>query len=484
VNSQIRRLGILLTAMMLALMVWLSYWQVFAAERLNDNPHNTRKIVRDFSQPRGVIQSADGDVLARSDPTDDTFERLRVYPERELFADVTGYFSFTFGSDGAERVYNDELTGRTARLRLTHLGDVLLGKKRTGNVTLTLSKRVQQTAASALGPHKGAVVALDPRTGAILALWSYPSFDPSQLSVHDQSSVRTAWDQLNKDPNKPLLSRAYRERYFPGSTFKVVTATAALSNGATLDQPSFPYLTELPLPNSGGQSLRNFAGHRCGGALPDILVQSCNTAFAQLGMDLGGDKLANAADGFGFNARPPIDLPSPARSVFPPAAAFLHDKPGLAKSAIGQQDVSSTPLQMALVAAAVANGGSIMQPHVLLEVRDSEGAVVDRYDPKEWRRAMASDVAATLRDLMVEVVRRGTATRAALPDVQVAAKTGTAQTDRNTQHAWMIAFAPADQPRVAVAVIVEDQRNSEDATGGAVAAPIARAVIQAALANP
>lgn len=483
-NSQIRRLGFLLTAMMLGLVVWLSYWQVFAAERLNDDPRNTRKIVRDFSQPRGVIQSADGEVLARSDPTDDTFQRVRTYPERDLFAQVTGYFSFTFGSDGVERVYNDELTGRTARLRLTHLGDVLLGKKRTGNVTLTVSKRLQQVARDALGRRKGAVVALDPRSGALLALWSYPSYDPSQLAVHDQSAVRAAWNGLNADANKPLLSRAYRERYFPGSTFKVVTASAALENGATVDQPRFPYLTELPLPNSGGQTLKNFGGERCGGALPDILTISCNTAFAQLGMDLGGDKLANAADAFGFTARPPIDLPSPARSNFPPARAFAHDKPGLAKSAIGQQDVSATPLQMVLVASAVANGGSIMQPHVLLEVRDSEGDVVDHYQPKEWRRAMASDVAATLRDLMIQVVRRGTATRVALPDVQVAAKTGTAQTDRDTQHAWMIAFAPAEQPRIAVAVIVEDQRNSEDTTGGAVAAPVARAVIQAALANP
>jgi peptidoglycan glycosyltransferase len=423
-------------------------------------------------------------VLARSDPSGDAFERVRVYPERDLFAQITGYFSFTFGSDGVERVYNDELTGRTARLRLTHLGDVLLGKKRTGNVTLTVSKRVQQVAADALGKRRGAVVALDPRSGAVLALWSFPSYDPTPLAVHDQSVVRAAWKGLNADRTKPLLARSYRERYFPGSTFKVVTTAAALENGATLDQPRFPSLTELPLPNSGGQTLRNFGGERCGGALPDILTISCNTAFAQLGMDLGADKLANAANGFGFNARPPIDLPSPARSHFPPASAFAHDKPGLAKSAIGQQDVSATPLQMALVAAGVANGGSIMQPHVLLEVRDSEGAVIDRYQTTEWQRAMASDVAATLRDLMIQVVQRGTATRVALPNVQVAAKTGTAQTDRDTQHAWMIAFAPAEQPRVAVAVIVEDQRNSEDTTGGAVAAPVARAVIQAALANP
>jgi peptidoglycan glycosyltransferase len=483
-NRQIRRMGLVLTGLMFGLMVWLSYWQVFAADRLDNDPRNTRRIVHDFSQPRGAIVTSDGAVIARSEPSGDAFKLLRVYPEGQLFGHVAGYFSFTYGSDGVERVYNSELTGHTTQLRLTHLRDTLLGKTRAGDLTLTLSKRVQQTAADALGPHKGAVVALDPRDGSVLAMWSYPSYDPSPLSRHDQQSVRAAWQQLNTDTNKPLLARSYRERYFPGSTFKVVTSAVALSNGDTTESPTFPYLTELPLPNSGGQTLKNFANERCGGALPDILAVSCNTAFAQLGMDLGADKMSTGAEAFGFDTPPPIDLPSPAVSVFPPASAFLHDKPGLAKSAIGQQDVQASPLQMALVAAGVANGGSIMRPHVLREVRDSEGAVVERYSAREWRQAVAPDVAATLRDLMIGVVDHGTATRVAIPGTQVAAKTGTAQTDRNTQHAWMIAFAPADQPRVAVAVIVEDQRNSEDTTGGAVAAPIAKAVIQAALASP
>jgi peptidoglycan glycosyltransferase len=483
-NRQIRRLGIAALVLFLALFIQLNNIQVLSAKRLNDNRLNTRNAVRDFSQPRGAIQTADGVVVADSVATDDTFQRLRRYPEGPLFAHITGYFSFTFGSEGVERTYNKELTGKADQLKLNNLGDLLLDKKRTANVTLTLTKRVQQVAAQALGSRKGAVVALDPRNGAVLALADFPSFDPNPLAAHDQKVVRDAWTRLSTDANKPLLPRTYRDRYFPGSTFKIVTASTALNNGDTTTQPVFPQLTELPLPNTGGQVLKNFGGERCGGALPQILAISCNTAFAQLGLDLGGQKLAAGADAFGFNEAPPLDLPAVARSLFPPASAFVRDKPALAKSAIGQQDVQASPLQMALTAGAIANNGVAMTPHVMGEVRDSEGQLVEKFKPEQWKRAISPDVASTMRDMMIGVVEHGTATRVAIPGTQVAAKTGTAQTGNNTSHTWMVAFAPADAPRVAVAVIVENQPNVSEATGGVVAAPIARAVLQAALATP
>jgi peptidoglycan glycosyltransferase len=483
-NRQIRRLGIAAVVLFLALFIQLNNIQVLSAKRLNDNRLNTRNAVRDFSQPRGVIQTADGVVLADSVPTGDTFQRLRRYPEGALFAHITGYFSFTFGSEGVERTYNKELTGQADKLKLNNIGDLLLDKKRTANVTLTLTKRLQQVATQALGSRKGAVVALDPRNGAVLALADFPSFDPNPLAAHDQKVVRDAWTQLSTDANKPLLPRTYRDRYFPGSTFKIVTAATALSNGDTTTQPVFPQLTELPLPNTGGQVLKNFGGERCGGALPQILAISCNTAFAQLGLDLGGQKLAAGANAFGFNEAPPLDLPAVARSLFPPASAFVHDKPALAKSAIGQQDVQASPLEMALAAGAIANNGVAMTPHVMGEVRDSEGQLVEKFNPEQWKRAISPDVASTMRDMMIGVVQNGTATRVAIPGTQVAAKTGTAQTGNNTSHTWMVAFAPADAPRVAVAVIVENQPNVSEATGGVVAAPIARAVLQAALATP
>ncbi|HYX44378.1 MAG TPA: penicillin-binding protein 2, partial [Acidimicrobiales bacterium] len=346
---------------------------------------------------------------------------------------------------------------------------------------LTLSKRLQEVARQQLGQRKGAVVALDPTDGSVLALWSYPSFDPNPLAGHNQDDVREAWDRLNTDPDKPLLPRSYRERYFPGSSFKVVTAATGLATGtATLTAPVYPTLTQLPQPQST-QPLRNFGGGSCGGALPEVLRVSCNTAFAQLGLDLGGDKLSNGASSFGFNKVPPIDLPYGVASVFPPGSSFARDKPALAKSAIGQQDVAATPLQMALVAAGIANDGVVMTPHLMSEVRDSEGRVVERYEPRPWTTAVPPDVAHSVRDMMIGVVERGSGTAARIPGVPVAGKTGTAQTGRDTSHVWFVTFAPADNPRVAVAVVLEDQPNQDEATGGRLAAPIAQTVLRAAL---
>jgi peptidoglycan glycosyltransferase len=481
-DRQIRRLGLVLLAMFLALFIKLNDLQVVRADRLASAPGNTRQAVRDFSRERGVIQTADGAVVAQSVPVDDEFERLRQYPEKELFAHITGWFSFTYGAEGVERTYNDDLAGRSVALR--RLSDVLSDRVRTGNVTLTLSKKVQEVARDALGTRKGAVVALNPTDGAVLALWSYPSFDPNPLAGHDQAAVQAAWGELEAKPDQPLLPRAYRRSYAPGSTFKVVTAAAALERRTDLVGKAYPTMRELDLPQTDA-NLPNFGDGNCGGVLPDLLRVSCNTGFAQMGIDMGGEALAGQAGDFGFNRRPPLDLPAVARSVFPDAGSFRQDIPGLAKSAIGQQDVAATPLQMALVAAGVANGGVVMKPHVMAEVRDDEGEVVRSYQPEGWTTAMSAQSAAALRDMMVNVVNGGTAGQAAVPGTQVAAKTGTAQTVGDNSHAWLIGFAPADAPRVAVAVIVESQPGLGDTvTGGRIAAPIARAVLSAALATP
>ncbi len=482
-NRQIRGLGLVLTALFVALFVQVNYLQIFKAEDLNEHPANTRTIVRDFARPRGVIQTSDGVVVAKSVPTGGEFERLRQYPEGDLFSHITGFFSFTYGADGVERSYNGELVGRDQQMRIQKLSDLLVEKERTGDVTLTISNHLQRLAAEQLGARKGAVVAVEPATGAILAMVDYPRYDPNRLSGHTLSGVKAAWDQLNADPDKPLLPRAYRERYFPGSAFKVVTAAAALASGeATTSRPVYPSLSALPLPASP-QPLHNFGGATCGGALPQILRVSCNTAFAQLGLDMGAETLSSGAEAFGFRHEPPLDLPAPAASEFPPASAFARDRAALAKSAIGQQDVSATPLQMALVAAAIANNGVIMTPHVMHEVRNADGEVVERYEPKEWRQAAPADVAATVKDMMVTVVQSGTGTRAQIPGVAVGGKTGTAQTGLDTTHVWFIGFAPADAPKVAVAVMLENLPVGDEATGGANAAPLARVVMEAVLSG-
>ena len=481
-NTQIRRLGILMLVLFSALFIQLNYLQVIEAGDLNKHPANSRAVVRDFVQPRGVIQTSDGVVVAQSVPSNDAFKLQRQYPLGALFGHVTGYFSFTYGSEGVEREYNDALTGKVAQNSFNPR-DLLVERDKTANVTLTLSKGLQELATAQLGDRKGSVVALDPRSGAILALVDYPTYDPNTLASHDQDAVRAAWTELNADADKPLLPRTYRERYPPGSSFKVVTAAVGVAAGtASPTQPAYPTLRELLLPNTGGQTLQNFGGGTCGGPLTEALRISCNTAFAQLGLDLGGQKMSAGAEAFGFNNVPPIDMPFAATSSFPLAGAFTRDQPGLAKSAIGQQNVSATPLQMALVAAGIANNGVIMTPHVLAEVRDSEGEVIQRYDAKPWLTAVPPNVAQATRDMMVGVVAGGSGTRAQIPGVAVAGKTGTAQTGRDKSHVWFVAFAPAEAPRVAVAVMLEDQPSTTEVTGGALAAPIAQAVMRAALA--
>ena len=230
------------------------------------------------------------------------------------------------------------------------------------------------------------MVVLDPTNGAIRAMWSFPSYDPSPLAAHDQKQVQNAWQLLALDKEKPALARSFRESYPPGSTFKVVTSTAVEQRAPELVTKPYPQLRELALPQTTN-TLANFGKEQCGGMLPDLLRISCNTGFAQIGLDLGAERLVAQADDFGFNTRPPLDMPAVAVSRFPPVAAFKHDLPALAHSAIGQQDVSVTPLQMALVAAGIANGGTIMKPHLMAEIRDSEGAVVRTAKPEAWRVA-------------------------------------------------------------------------------------------------
>jgi penicillin-binding protein A len=483
-NKQIRLVGIGIVVLFVLLFLQLNYLQVVRANSLNHHPLNTRLVLAKFNTKRGDIVSADGKVLAHSQPSSDQFKYLRTYPEGDLFGQVTGYFSFTYGEDGAERTFDADLTGANAPFQLPRsLKDLTVQRDKSQTVTLTLSDKLQLAARQALGTKKGAVVAVDPTTGAILALWSNPSFDPTPLALHDQNQVRAYWQSQNANPDKPLLPRAYRERFFPGSTFKMVTSSAVYDHSPNLANKAYPFLSALPLPQTNGQVLRNFGGEVCGGVLGDLLRVSCNTGFAQIGLDLSGPTLATEANAFGFNKTPPLDLPAVAQSFFPPGDSFVHDQPGLAKSAIGQENVAATPLQMALVASAIANNGVIMRPHVLAQVTNSEGQVVRTYKPSPWIQATSPQTATQMTQLMTSVVQNGTGTAAQTPGVQVAGKTGTAQTGNNTIHAWFACFAPTAQPKIAVAVLVENQPESNEATGGAIAAPIAKAVLQAALGS-
>lgn len=484
-NRQIRIAGIGIIVLFLLLFFQLNYLQVVRASSLNHNHLNTRLALAKFTTKRGDITSSDGVVLAHSEPVSDSLKYLRTYPEGELFGPITGYFSFTYGEEGAERSFDADLTGANSPLKLPQsLRDLTVKQDKSQTVTLTLSNKLQQLAKTQLGTRKGAVVALDPTTGAILAMYSNPSFDPNPLAAHDQQQVRDYWQAENANPDQPLLAASFRRRFFPGSTFKVITSSAVFDKRPELATKPYPNLSALPLPQTGGQLLRNFGGEVCGGTLPDLFRVSCNSGFAAIGLDLGPQALADEANSFGFDKTPPLDLPEAAQSFFPAASTFVHDLPGLAKSAIGQQNVQAVPLGMAMVAGAIANGGIMMKPHVLAQVANSQGQVVRTYQPSPWMTATSAETATQMTQLMTAVVQSGTGTAARIAGIDVAGKTGTAQTGNNTIHAWFVCFAPATQPKVAVAVLIEDQPEAGEATGGVIAAPIAKAMLQAALAGP
>ncbi len=497
IDRSIRHVAMVLMACFVLLFVQLNRIQVFGADELKADPSNTRTIQRDFGRNRGLIFTSDGVVVARSDPSDGPFEHLRVYPHDELYAHSVGYLSFNIGADGIERSFNEELIGRTPGLQFTGLSNLLGENEPTGDLELTLDHELQLAARDALGEQEGSIVALDPRTGEIKALWSYPSFDPNRLSSHDGTAVNAAFTELNNAEGNPLRAKAYRDIYFPGSTFKVVTAGAALrSDVATMTTPLFPVTNEY-VPPLTTRPIANFGGSTCGGDLVEMLRVSCNTGFAQLGAErVGTSGMIDGAQAFGFNLVPPLDVPGAVASRFPTdygdqirtptveiPAGVVEDTPALAQAAIGQNDVAATPLQMALVAAAVANDGQIMEPRLVREVRNVRGDVVSSPNPSGWLRPLSLGQAADLRDAMLNSARNGTGTRALVPGLDVGTKTGTAQlgTEPAQSHAWTIAFAGPEglEPELAVAVLVEASPERGEQTGGRTAAPIAGEVIAA-----
>ena len=487
-NTQIRRLGIALIACYIALFVMLNWIQFVHKDQLDNNANNTIGVKQDFNKPRGTITSADGVLLAQSvaQPSGSEFSYQRTYPEADLFAQMSGFYSFRLGASGLEKTYNDELAGQTIGQQVSGFADLLNPRPQVGNLTITVRKDLQQVAKTALGDREGSVVAIDPKTGALLAFWSFPSYDPNAISSNDLNAAQDAYNALLKVDGQPLRAHQYQERYFPGSTFKTVTGSIGVDTGVvTVDSPSYPVATSYTPPGTT-KSISNFGGESCGGTLYPILQVSCNSAFAQMGTEtIGPDRMIAGAQAFGFNSKPPIDLPAPVASSFP--TDFRRNLPALAQASIGQNDVQATPLQMALVAATIANGGTMMKPHVLQDVRDSENGIVSRYDTGAWLRPISADSAAVMKAGMLDVVARGTATRLQIPGYEVGGKTGTAQLgiDPPASHAWIMGFAgPPGDPQIAIAVVVLNQAGfGSEATGGRVAAPIAQQVMAAYLAD-
>jgi penicillin-binding protein A len=486
-DRQIKRLAVALAVLFALLFAQLNWIQVFAASRISNNPANFRLIIQEYKVHRGEILARDlRTVLAKSVPSTGQLKYLRRYPDGPLYGHITGYYSLIYGLSGLESSQNDWLGAHASQLTFSTLADEISNRPRQGaSVVTTIDPHLQQVASQALNGRAGAVAALDPRTGEVLALVANPSYDPNPLSSHDPKQITAAWKQLNADPTKPLLSNATDQIYPPGSTFKLIDTAAALQNGYT-PQSTFPNPQALRLPQTT-HLFHNFADSHCPGGstitLAAALTVSCDVTFAQLGLKLGADTLAKQAAAFGFNQHIPFELPF-SEGRFPPAAFFSDQLPLLAYSAVGQADVAANPLQMALVAAAVANHGVEMQPQIVKEIRDPGGGVIQSSGPKVFSHPMPASVAAQMTAMMVSVVQSGTGTAAQIPGVAVAGKTGTAEMPSGLPTVWFVSFAPATNPQIAVAVMLLNGGGAgPNATGGVVAAPVAKQIIQAALGS-
>jgi peptidoglycan glycosyltransferase len=477
-NKPLRRLAAAVMVLFALLLLNANYLQVVRAKSLHNSARNPRLIQEEYSRKRGPILVG-GKPVAASVETTDRLKYKRTYASGKLFAPATGFYSLVYGSSGVEAAENPILAGTDDSLFVRRVLDMLTGvPPEGGSVSLTINAKAQRAAYQGLAGRKGAVAAVNPTTGAILALVSSPSFDPNLLASHDAAAIRANYKKLSNDPDKPMLNRALRETYTPGSTFKIVTAAAALENGfranskvyngASLDLPQ----TTANLPNENGGPCT--AGQA---TLTDALANSCNAAFGKVGLDLGAAKLSEQARKLGFGTAFTVPMRS-AVSEFP---ANLNP-PQTAQSAIGQFSVRATPLQMAMVGATVANRGVLMSPYLVQDVRGPDLSVLNSTKPKALGPAMSPQSAQQLTAMMVNVVDHGTGTNGQIPGIKVAGKTGTAQQGGGRRpHAWFVSFAPADNPRVAVAVIIENGGDATEISGNQLAAPIARAVMRAVL---
>ncbi|WP_329085123.1 MULTISPECIES: peptidoglycan D,D-transpeptidase FtsI family protein [unclassified Streptosporangium] len=477
INIPLRHVALMCGGMLFALLANVTYLQALDSERLNEDPRNQRTMIARFESPRGRILLRDGTVIATSRKARSaTYRYRRVYPGGPLYAAITGHFSlYGTGTGGVEQAEEALLSGNDPRVKVRGLVD---GTRGGATLRLTVDRGAQRAAYDGLRAtgKPGAVVAIDPRTGAILAMVSLPSYDPNLYTSFDAAGLDRVDKRLQGDPADPLLNRAIQRNYPPGSTFKIITSAAALGSGRyDLDtRVSAPKAFRLP---GTGTYLRNSGGAACGdGALPLLRAfkLSCNTPFAKIGVDLGQDALREQAEAFGFDTDD-LEVPMPvARSVYPP----VLDDAQTAMSALGQFDVRATPLMIAMIAAAVANDGSLMRPHLVDEVSLVDGTVIDVTEPSPYRRALSAEEAERLTEMMIAVTGRGgTGAAAAVRGGKVAGKTGTAENAVSGEdHAVFSGFAPAASPRIAVGVLVEG-----GGPGGRVAAPIARAVIEAFL---
>ncbi len=484
-NKQIRRLAAALLVLYMIVFLALNTIQVARKDALDENPNNNRQTIRDFNRKRGPIVTADGVVIAQSVPTPEgsNFAYQREYPRADIFSNITGYYTYAFGSTQVERIDNDVLMGDTAAQKVA---SVFGGGDNTGSVRLTLRSDVQQLAAELLGFREGSVVVMDPRTGAIIAMVSTPRFDANQVATHDQNAAEAYLTLNDTVDGKPLLANAYQERYMPGSSFKIITTGIALEDGITNLDRSWPDEREW-VPPQTDDPIQNYGGSKCGGTMTEIFYRSCNIPFAQMAVELGPERMIAGARAWGIGEKLPIDLPGAVASNFENAGStpidFANNVPLLAIGGFGQANDAMVPLHMCMVAATVANGGRMMAPYVVDATLDHDGRILNHTDPSVWKTPISPTTAATLSELMVNVVNKGTAKSMQLANgIQAAAKTGTAQLNSagepQRSHAWIVGFAPVEAPRYVVAVMFKGTTDEISAsTGGRLAGPVAKSIL-------
>ncbi|GAA0808461.1 peptidoglycan D,D-transpeptidase FtsI family protein [Spirilliplanes yamanashiensis] len=491
-NAPLRRAGIVIMVLFGLLFANLNWVQAYKADEYRTSGFNSRVQVAEYDRQRGVIE-AGGEALAESVATNDQLKYRRTYPLKQPYAHVIGYKPVNLGATGIERSENDFLSGESDKLFADRVKDMFTDDDTGGgNVLLTLNRRAQEVAYEQLtknngGVDRGAAIAIDPRTGAVQALVSMPSFDPNPLADHATKKAQAAYDELLKAENGPLKNRALSEVLPPGSTFKIVMAAAALENGIT-KETSIPAGSTYTAPTSGAP-IRNAAPSICPESqvtLAEAVRESCNTGFARLGVELGADKLKATAAKFGFGQDAELTVGNLTGGGLPVAASETgaiqgpdgQDDPGaLAQSSIGQREVRMTPLQGAMIAAAVANDGKQMQPYLVQRLLGPDRRQIDSASPKVLREPITPQVASDLRDMMKLVVENGTGRNAAINGFQVGGKTGTAQTGVTKNIGWFIGFAIDDkgQPVSAVCVVLEDYGDGGSAEAARIAGRIMRA---------
>lgn len=481
-NKELRRVSVVVLMMFLTLFASTSIIQAISNDALNADGRNVRTLYDSYSAERGPIL-VNGEPIAQSTPVDDQYKYQRVYTNPELYANVTGYVTLNQANPGIEGAMNDYLSGTANEQFFDYLNSIATGQNPKGAaVELTLDPAVQQAAWDALGDNTGAVVAMVPETGEILAMVSKPSYDPNTLAVHDMDQFFAAYNALGDAPDKPLVNRAISgDLYHPGSVFKLIMAAAAIDSGKFTPESAFPNPASLTLPQSSS-AISNSSGGTCGAGdqatIATALRLSCNIPMAELGQALGEDTIAEYTSRFGFGDRLEIPL-----RVTPSVYPSDLDQATLMLSSFGQADDRVTPLQMAMVSAAIANQGVLMQPNLVEKILAPDLTEVKGFQPEVYNTPISPDTATKMTQMMIANVADGAASNARINGVDVAGKTGTAENGAGDPYTlWFTGFAPANDPKVAVAVVVENGGGlGQSGYGNLVAAPIAKKVLEAVL---